>query len=84
MAPSKSKTLNEDETLAVSTQATIESGVISLQKADVSALNKVYMAPDFDTVATTSHTDITDRFDLDDQFGKVYLKFIDTYRKAYK
>tara|TARA_R100000773_G_scaffold10334_1_gene9592 strand:- start:238 stop:450 length:213 start_codon:yes stop_codon:yes gene_type:complete len=26
----------------------------------------------------------TDRFDLDDQFGKVYLKFIDSYRKAYK
>ena len=27
---------------------------------------------------------IENRFDLDDQFGKVYLKFIDTYRKAYK
>ena len=26
----------------------------------------------------------TDRFDLDDQFGEVYLKFIDAYRKAYK
>ena len=81
VAPSKSKTLNEDETLAVSTQATIESGVISLQKADVSALNKVYMAPDFDTVATTSHTDITDRFDLDNgqrdnyyDVGRIKLK----------
>ena len=40
----KSKTLNEDETLAVSTQATIKSGIISLQKADVSALNKVYVS----------------------------------------
>ena len=44
VAPSKSKTLNEDETLAVSTQTTIESGVVSLQKADINALNKVYMA----------------------------------------
>ena len=26
----------------------------------------------------------TNRFDLDDLFGKAYLKFIDTYRKAYK
>ena len=81
VAPSKSKTLNEDETLAVSTQATIESGVISLQKADINALNKVYMAPDFDTVATTSHTDITDRFDLDNgqrdnyyDVGRIKLK----------
>ena len=26
----------------------------------------------------------TNRFDLDDLFEKAYLKFIDTYRKAYK
>ena len=26
----------------------------------------------------------TDRLDLDDKFGEAYLKFIDTYRKAYK
>ena len=26
----------------------------------------------------------TNRFDLDDLFGKAYLKFIDTYRKAYE
>ena len=24
------------------------------------------------------------RFDLNDKFGKAYLKFIDSYRKAYK
>ena len=62
---SKTKTLNSNSTLAVSTQATIESGVISLAKADVIAINSIFMAPDFSTAATTSHTDVTDRFDLD-------------------
>ncbi len=78
---SKTKTLNSNETLAVSTQATIQSGVISLAKADVIAINSIYMAPDFSTAATTSHTDITDRFDLDtgqrDNFydvGRIKLK----------
>ena len=78
---SKTKTLNSNETLAVATQATIESGVISLAKADVIAINSIYMAPDFSTAATTSHTDVTDRFDLDtgqrDNFydvGRIKLK----------
>ena len=78
---SKTKTLNSNETLAVATQATIEGGVISLAKADVIAINSIYMAPDFSTTATTSHTDITDRFDLDtgqrDNFydvGRIKLK----------
>ena len=77
----KTKTLNSNETLAVATQATIESGVISLQKADVIAINSIYMAPDFSTAATTSHTDVTSRFDLDtgqrDNFydiGRIKLK----------
>ena len=78
---SKTKTLNSNETLAVATQATIESGTISLAKADVIAINSIYMAPDFSTAATTSHTDVTDRFDLDtgqrDNFydvGRIKLK----------
>ena len=25
-----------------------------------------------------------DRFDLNEKYGKAYLKFIDTYRRAYK
>ena len=62
---SKTKTLNSNSTLAVTTQATIVSGTISLSKADVIAINSIYMAPDFSTTATTSHTDVTDRFDLD-------------------
>ena len=68
-------------TLAVSTQATIESGVVGLAKADVYKINSVYMAPDFSTAATTSHTDITSRFELDtgqrDNFydiGRIKLK----------
>ena len=78
---SKTKTLNSNSTLAVATQATIVSGVISLAKADVIAINSIYMAPDFSTAATTSHTDVTDRFDLDtgqrDNFydvGRIKLK----------
>src|SRR5210317_809432 len=81
VAGSKTKTLNEDQTLAVSSQSTIESGTIGLGKADVYVLNKVYMSPDFSTAATTSHTDITSRFELDtgqrDNFydiGRIKLK----------
>ena len=81
IADSKSKTLSSGSTLAVSTQATIESGTIGLGKADIFALNSVFMAPDFSTAATTSHTNITDRFELDngqrDNFydiGRIKLK----------
>ncbi len=81
IADSKSKTLNAASTLAVSTQATIESGTIGLGKADIFALNSIFMAPDFSTAATTSHTNITDRFELDngqrDNFydiGRIKLK----------
>ena len=78
---SKGKTLNSNETLAVSTQATIESGTIGLAKADVYKINNIYMAADFSTAATSSDTDITSRFDLDngqrDNFydiGRIKLK----------
>jgi len=81
VAGSKTKTLNTGSTVAVSTQATIESGVIGLAKADVYKINNVYMSPDFSTAATTSHTDITSRFELDtgqrDNFydiGRIKLK----------
>ena len=47
VAGSKTKTLNEDETVAISSQSDIESGTIGLGKADVYVLNKVYMAADF-------------------------------------
>src|SRR5210317_607519 len=78
---SKGKTLNSNETLAVSTQVTIESGTIGLAKADVYKINNIYMAADFSTAATSSDTDITSRFDLDngqrDNFydiGRIKLK----------
>jgi len=81
VAGSKTKTLNSNSTVAISTQSTIESGVIGLSKADVYQINNIYMAPDFSTVATTSHTDITSRFELDngqrDNFydiGRIKLK----------
>ena len=81
IATSKSKSLSSGATVSISDQTTIESGTIGLAKADVYVLNKVYMAPDFSTDATTSHTDITSRFDLDngqrDNFydiGRIKLK----------
>jgi hypothetical protein len=81
VAGSKTKTLNTASTLAVSSQSTIESGLIGLGKADVYQINSIYMSPDFSTAATTSHTDITSRFDLDngqrDNFydiGRIKLK----------
>ena len=39
--------------------------VISLGKADIFNLDAVYMAGDFSTDATSSDTNITDRFELD-------------------
>ena len=65
VADSKSKTLTTGSTLAVSTQTTIQSGTIGLGKADIFKINSVFMAPNFSTVATTSHTNITTRFELD-------------------
>jgi hypothetical protein len=81
VAGSKTKTLNAGSTLAVSTQSTIESGLIGLGKADVYKLNSVYMSANFSTPATTSDTNITSRFTLDsgqrDNFydiGRIKLK----------
>jgi len=81
VAGSKSKTLNSNSTVNENTQSTIESGVIGLGKADILQINNIYMSPDFSTTATSSHTDITDRFELDngqrDNFydiGRIKLK----------
>ena len=65
VAGSKTKSLNINTTLAVVTQATIESGTIGLGKADIYQINNVYMAADFATGATSGDTNITNRFDLD-------------------
>ena len=81
-ANSKTKTLNEDETVQVSTLAAVtKQGGISLGKADIYKLNAVYMSADFSTDATSSDTDITSRFELDngqrDNFydiGRIKLK----------
>ena len=78
---SKSKSLSSGATVSISDQTTIESGTIGLAKADVYQINAIYMAADFSTVATSSDTNITDRFDLDngqrDNFydiGRIKLK----------
>lgn len=81
VAGSKTKTLNSGSTIAISSQSTIESGTIGLAKADVFRINAVYMSANFSTVATTSDTNITTRFTLDngqrDNFydiGRIKLK----------
>ena len=81
VAGSKSKTLNSSQTSQIATQATVESGVCGLGRADVYAVASVHMAADFSTNATTSDTNITNRFDLDngqrDNFydiGRIKLK----------
>ena len=78
---SKTKTLNTASTVTATSQATIEAGTINLGKADIYQLNSVYMSPSFATTPTTSHTDITTRFELDkgqrDNFydiGRIKLK----------
>ena len=65
ISDAKTKTLQSNQTLNVSTQTTIQSGVIGLGKADILNINNIYMSPNFSTPATTSHTDITLRFTLD-------------------
>ena len=81
VAGSKTKTLNNDSTVAISSQTTIESGTIPLGKADVFKLENVYMSSGFGASASASDTDITDRFILDtgqrDNFydiGRIKLK----------
>jgi len=81
IAGSKTKSLTSGSTLNISSQTIIESGVIGLAKADIFKINNVYMSPAFGTTATSSHTDITSRFDLDngqrDNFydiGRIKLK----------
>ena len=81
VAGSKTKSLNSSQTVQISTQATIESGVCGLGRADVYKVDSVHMAGDFTTNATTSDTDITNRFNVDsgqrDNFydiGRIKLK----------
>ena len=61
----KTKTNTTGQTKTVDTATLYEATTINLFKADVHKLNSVFMAADEDTAATTSDTDVTDRFTLD-------------------
>ena len=61
----KTKTNTTNQTITVDTQALAQATTISLAKADVHKINSIHMAADFSTAATTSDSDITDKFDLD-------------------
>lgn len=79
-AQEKSKTLTV-ASLAIPTPNTTPGNYDLLYKADIYRITKVYMSPDLSTAATTTHTDVTDRYTLDngqrDNFydlGRIILK----------
>ena len=81
VAGSKTKTLNQNQTINIGSTNSIQYGIIGLGKADIFKLNSVKMSNSFSSDATASDTDITDRFDLDngqrDNFydiGRIKLK----------
>ena len=61
----KTKTATTNTTVTIDTEALATDDYISLGKADVYQLNSVFMASNFSTAASTSDTEITDRFELD-------------------
>ena len=65
VAGSKTKTLNENSTVHITSEQEIESGTIGLRKADIYRINNIYMSANMATPATTSDTNITNRFLLD-------------------
>ena len=62
----KSKTLNSNSTVQISTAVAAQKTEITLGKADGFALKSVKMAADFSTNAVSTDTDITNRFTFDD------------------
>ena len=61
---SKTKT-DTETTQTVNTEALATATTINLGKADVHAIESIFMAADFSTAASSEDTDITDKFDLD-------------------
>ena len=81
IANSKTKTLQNNTTYQASNQSEIQSGIISLNKADILNLDSIKMSANFSTDAVSGDTDVTDRFELDngqrDNFydiGRIKLK----------
>jgi hypothetical protein len=77
----KSKTLVADAQIAIAIPNTVPGSYDSLKKTDILRIKAVYMSPSLATAATTSHTNITDRYDLDDgqrenfyDIGRIRLK----------
>ena len=63
---SKTKTLNTAQTKQITTEALATArGGINIGKADVFEIASVHMAANFSSNATTSDTDVTDRYELD-------------------
>jgi len=65
VANEKTKTLVSNASVSITSQTTIQSGLIGLGKADIYKINAVYMSNDFSTNATSSNTNIISRFTLD-------------------
>ena len=63
---SKTKTLNTAQTKQITTEALATArGGVNIGKADIFEVATVHMSADFSTNATTSDTDVTDRYELD-------------------
>ena len=68
----KTKTLNVNETHTVSTAGAAQQSTVKLNHADGFRLISVHMAPDFSTSPTTSHQNITSRYDFDTGMRDAY------------
>ena len=83
----KSKALQSDQTVQITTQAAAQKTEVTLGKADGFALKSVKMSADFSTNATSSSQDITDRYEFDsgqrDAFydlARIKLKPVDLHQ----
>ena len=77
----KSKTYVTGAQAAIATPNTTAGGYDSLGKSDILRITAIYMSPALGTAATTSHTLVTDRYNLDDgqrenfyDVGRIQLK----------
>lgn len=77
----KTKNLIANEEVTVTSPNTTNGGYDDLGLADIYQIKAIYMSPDLSTPATTSHKDVTARYDLDngqrDNFydnGRIRLK----------
>ena len=80
----KSKTLNTNQTVTITTEAAATKTLITLGKADGYALKSVKMAADFSTTPTSSDQDITSRYEFDTGQKDAYYDLASNQTKTWK